>query len=165
MLVPQLSETLGIMIEETPNFWVLNPFTEQVVMNPEPLDDINNFSPELILLWARRTVLYLEIEAFEQEIAKFDKIQKNDPDKVTEEMREKINEYRTAVVAAEEELEVVKEKYDIIQDQLSKQERNEFAERYKNKESEEPIPAESWDVDADQDMAGESEANTQNEEL
>ena len=65
MLVPQLSDTLGIMIEETPNFWVLNPFTEQVVMNPEPLDDINNFSPELILLWARRTVLYLEIEAFE----------------------------------------------------------------------------------------------------
>ena len=74
MLVPQLSDTLGIMIEETPNFWVLNPFTEQVVMNPEPLDDINNFSPELILLWARRTVLYLEIEAFEMEIAKFDKI-------------------------------------------------------------------------------------------
>ena len=165
MLVPQLSETLGIMIEETPNFWVLNPFTEQVVMNPEPLDDINNFSPELILLWARRTVLYLEIEAFEQEIAKFDKIQKNDPDKVTEEMREKIDEYRTAVVAAEEELEVVKEKYDLIQDQLSKQERNEFAERYKTIESEEPIPAESWDVEADQDKAGESEANTQNEEL
>ena len=165
MLVPQLSETLGIMIEETPNFWVLNPFTEQVVMNPEPLDDINNFSPELILLWARRTVLYLEIEAFEQEIAKFDKIQKNDPDKVTEEMREKIDEYRTAVVAAEEELEVVKEKYDLIQDQLSKQERNEFAERYKTIESEEPISAESWDVEADRDKAGESEANTQNEEL
>ena len=30
-------------------------------------------------------------------------------------MREKIDEYRTAVVAAEEELEVVKEKYDTIQ--------------------------------------------------
>ena len=35
-------------------------------------------------------------------------------------MREKIDEYRTAVVAAQEELEVVKEKYDHIQDQLSK---------------------------------------------
>ena len=61
------------------------------------------------------------------EIVKFEKIEKNDPDKVTEEMREKIEEYRTAIVAAQEELEVVKEKYDLIELQLSKEENNEFA--------------------------------------
>lgn len=74
-------------------------------------------------------------------------------------MREKIDEYRTAVVAAEEELEIVKEKYDTIQLKLSEQETNEFAERYKSKDSEEPVPEESWDE------AGENEATTQNEEL
>ena len=61
------------------------------------------------------------------EIVKFEKIEKNEPDKVTEEMREKIEEYRTAIVAAQEELEVVKEKYDLIELQLSKEENNEFA--------------------------------------
>ena len=35
---------------------------------PEAIDDVTKFSPELILLWARRTVLYLEVELWEKDI-------------------------------------------------------------------------------------------------
>jgi len=44
--------------------------TEQVVPFPDPIDDIQKLSPDYILLWARRTVLYIEIEYFEEEITK-----------------------------------------------------------------------------------------------
>jgi len=68
MLVPQLSSLIEAKKEELPNFFVLHPLTEQVVPYPRPLDDVKTFSPELILLWARRTILYLEVEQFELEI-------------------------------------------------------------------------------------------------
>ena len=56
---------------------MLHPLTDAVVPYPHPLVDVNNFSPELILLWARRTVLYLEIELFEGEIADFERRKEN----------------------------------------------------------------------------------------
>ena len=69
MVVPQLSSMIEVSKEDLPNFFVLHPLTEQVVPYGEPLNDVANFSPELILLWARRTVLYLEIEHFELHVA------------------------------------------------------------------------------------------------
>lgn len=52
---------------ELPNFYVLNPMTDSVVPYPGELDDLTKVSPELILLWARRTVLYLELEYMQKE--------------------------------------------------------------------------------------------------
>ena len=59
---------LGITKDELPNFFIIHPLSDQVVPYPETLDKPEDFSPEMILLWARRTVLYLEIEMFEKEI-------------------------------------------------------------------------------------------------
>ena len=43
-----------------------------MIAYPDPLDDPEAVTPEVILLWARRTILYLEIEMFEKEIAAYD---------------------------------------------------------------------------------------------
>ena len=69
MLVPELSTMMDVKSEELPQFFVLHPITDQVVPYPESLEDPTKFSPDLVLLWGRRTVLYLDIEHFEQELA------------------------------------------------------------------------------------------------
>ena len=35
-------------------------------MYPDRLDDVNNFSPELIIAWAQKQVIMLEIESIEE---------------------------------------------------------------------------------------------------
>ena len=47
---------------------MLHPMTDQLVQYPDPLDDIQNFSPELILTWARAVALSFELEKFAQDI-------------------------------------------------------------------------------------------------
>ena len=83
MVVPQLSGIIAAEKSETPNFFVLNPLTDQVVPFPEKLDDVKNFSPDLMLLWARRTILYLEIEFLEGQVKAFEDGERNE--KLTEE--------------------------------------------------------------------------------
>ena len=68
MLVPQLSEVLEIDAKDTPNFWVFNPAVDRLVKYPVPLTNINDFSPEVIYLWARKSNLELEIETFKEDI-------------------------------------------------------------------------------------------------
>ena len=43
---------------------------------------MHNFSPELVLLWARRTVLYLELEFFEQQVEILEAKKKQDDGKI-----------------------------------------------------------------------------------
>lgn len=78
LLVPQLSEILNIDVEETPNFWVIHPAVERVLAYPEPLNDINKFSPELIYLWSLKSILELEIDMFKDEIATFESVSKEE---------------------------------------------------------------------------------------
>ena len=78
MIVPQLSEVLGIDIDDTPNFWVFNPAVERLAKYPDPLDDINDFSPELIYLWALKSILELEIDMFKEEIQTFESVLNED---------------------------------------------------------------------------------------
>jgi len=66
MMVPQLSEVIGSDGTGLPNFFVLHPLTGNVVAYPFELEDPNLLSPESVLLWARRTTLYLEVEHFEK---------------------------------------------------------------------------------------------------
>lgn len=68
MEVPQLATILAIEPESLPNYFVLHPVTQQVVPLPKPLDDKKNFSAEGILLWARSTVLSLEIDLWARDV-------------------------------------------------------------------------------------------------
>ena len=47
---------------------MLNPAVERLAKYPEPLTDIDDFSPEVIYLWALKSILELEIETFIEEI-------------------------------------------------------------------------------------------------
>ena len=63
---------LGVEKDKLPNFYVLHSYGSLSMPYPEALDKPENFSPEMILLWARRTVLYLEIELFEHDIKDYE---------------------------------------------------------------------------------------------
>jgi len=52
MLIPSIAYLLDAKKEDVPHFYVLHSFTEQAIPYPTKLDDINNFSPELIIAWA-----------------------------------------------------------------------------------------------------------------
>ena len=66
--VPQLSEILAVEKEELPNYFLVEPLTGSVVPYPDPIEDVRRFTPENVLLWARRTALYLHVELWEAEI-------------------------------------------------------------------------------------------------
>ena len=66
--VPQLSEILAVEKEELPNYFLVEPLTGSVVPYPDPIEDVRRFTPESVLLWARRTALYLHVELWESEI-------------------------------------------------------------------------------------------------
>ena len=62
MLVPQLSDLIDAKYEDLPQFHLLHPLTSQVVAFPDKLDEAANFTPDLLLAWVHRTVLYFELE-------------------------------------------------------------------------------------------------------
>ena len=46
----------------------MHPVTDQTVAFPEPLEDVRNFTPEMILAWARSVVLSFELEHYAEQI-------------------------------------------------------------------------------------------------
>ena len=101
---------MEIKKEELPNFFVIHPYSDQVVPYPEELSEPDDFSPELILLWARRTVLYLEIELFEQDIKLYNAKVLKGEEEVFEWETQKIEQAKASLKAAEEEKAIVMEK-------------------------------------------------------
>ena len=101
---------MEIKKEELPNFFVIHPYSDQVVPYPEELSEPDDFSPELILLWARRTVLYLEIELFEQDIKLYNAKVLKGEEEVFEWETQKIEQAKVSLKAAEEEKAIVMEK-------------------------------------------------------
>jgi hypothetical protein len=57
LLVPSLVEILGLSeTEEIPHLFLYSPNMKHVEAYPEKLDDIKNFSPELVMTWAEMIV-------------------------------------------------------------------------------------------------------------
>ena len=63
--ITQLSELMQIKKDILPQFFVIHTRTGKSVAYPYPLEHPLDASPEMILLWSRRTVLYIEIESFD----------------------------------------------------------------------------------------------------
>lgn len=101
---------MEIKKEELPNFFVIHPYSDQVVPYPEELTEPDDFSPELILLWARRTVLYLEIELFENDIKVYNEKVHRAEEEVFDWETQKIEQAKISLKAAEEEKAIVIEK-------------------------------------------------------
>ena len=81
MLVPSLGETLGLTEADLPKLIVFSPLSDKVMVYPEEAFTIEQVSPELIWLWARRDTLAHEIQAFQ---AKLDDMEKEGEEGVAE---------------------------------------------------------------------------------
>ena len=62
MLIPSLAYLLDAKKEDIPHIYVLHSMTEKAIPYPTKLDDINNFSPELVMAWAEKAVYSAEID-------------------------------------------------------------------------------------------------------
>ena len=87
-----------------------------MVPYPGHLSEVHKFSPELILLWARRTILYLEIEHFEGQIKANEGLK---DDKNPEETTKKIAAFKEALELAKAEQKIVMEKFDSIEAKIA----------------------------------------------
>ena len=65
---------------------------DKAVAYPEKLE-LEKMSPELLMVWAKRTTLQMEIEAFSEGIANADKKEDDDESKITPEKRQQMEEY------------------------------------------------------------------------
>lgn len=74
---------------------------------PDPLNDADSVTAEVVLLWARRTILKHEIELFEADIEAYDEKVKKGEEEVTADETEKYEQAKNAVKAAKEEKAVV----------------------------------------------------------
>ena len=82
---------------------------------PYALDHPLDASPEMILLWSRRTILYLEIESFDDIYKQLD-----DNKEMTDQDKEQYRKEMTKVQeGAQEELEVVIKKFDEIKEMVA----------------------------------------------
>lgn len=111
MLVPSLTEMLGVELEELPAFFVIHSFSDKVVKYEDPLDDPLTISAQGILLWGRRTILYIEEELFQNDIDEYEK-KKADGETIEDGQEEKIEQARKSLAAAQGEREVVQELID-----------------------------------------------------
>ena len=57
-----MANFLGATKEDLPHLYLFHSGTEKVIPYPSKLDDINNFSPELVMAWAEKTNLSIEVD-------------------------------------------------------------------------------------------------------
>ena len=77
--MPQLSSILDVQKEDLPNFFIVHPLSDRVVPMPDALTNKEDFSSEVIMLWAIRQAHNLDIELFEYNIALYDeKVEKGE---------------------------------------------------------------------------------------
>ena len=62
MYVHPIADILKAAKEDAPQFYLIHPTSYQAIPYPEKLDDIQKFSPDLIMVWAELTVISLEVE-------------------------------------------------------------------------------------------------------
>ena len=58
--VPALANLLGARNADIPHIYMHHPGTGQTIPYPEPLNDVNKFSPELLTYWANKVVIEIE---------------------------------------------------------------------------------------------------------
>ena len=79
ILMPQLSSILDVQKDDLPNFFIVHPLSDRVVPMPDTLTNPEDFSSEVIMLWAIRQAHNLDIELFEYNISLYDeKVEKGE---------------------------------------------------------------------------------------
>lgn len=90
-----------------PRLFIVHPAHGTAVEYPKLLEDPLDFAPELLLLWARRTILYQDVKQLKN---KLNELNESYEEEKTEEAKKIAEIYKKA----KEELKVVKEKHDYM---------------------------------------------------
>lgn len=59
---------MNVKKEDLPWIYLAHGQTNQIVPYPHPLDNPDSLSPELLILWARRTSILLELPVIESRL-------------------------------------------------------------------------------------------------
>lgn len=65
---PSLAGILDAKKDEIPHIYLLHSYSGRSIMYPEMLEEVNNFSPELIMAWAQLSVLEIELEGYRADL-------------------------------------------------------------------------------------------------
>ena len=60
--IQPLASLLKAEQSDIPHLYLIHGATGKAIMYPTKLDDVNNFSPELILAWAHSSIIETELE-------------------------------------------------------------------------------------------------------
>ena len=66
--VPALTYLLDANEEDVPHIYLLHSMSESAVMYPEKLDDVNKFTPELIMAWAEKAAIEIDLANYKEQI-------------------------------------------------------------------------------------------------
>ena len=70
--VPMLRDVLKLKNKEKlPILLLYHPTSKKAIVYPEPLDDMDKVSPELVMIWAKHEVMMKEIELLEQRLKEY----------------------------------------------------------------------------------------------
>ena len=64
--VPAITYLLDASEEDVPHIYLLHSMSESAVMYPEKLDDVNKFSPELIMAWADKAAVEIDLANYKE---------------------------------------------------------------------------------------------------
>ena len=94
MRVPPLRKYLKVNDkDELPQLFLYHPTSNTAMKYPEPLEDVEKVSPELVMTWAKSEVLKIEIEMLERRIRDFDDPEVPAENKLTEEQKPRAEEH------------------------------------------------------------------------
>ena len=88
MRVPPLKKYLKVESrDELPQLFLYHPTSNTAMKYPEPLEDIEKVSPELVMTWAKSEVLKIEVEMLEKRLKEMDDPEVPAENKLTEEQK------------------------------------------------------------------------------
>ena len=104
--VPKLRNVIGVKEKsELPNLFLYHPTSQRAMPYPEPLDDMDKVSPELVMLWAKAEVLKIEVELLEKRLKEYDDDSIDAESKLTEEQKPKVEMHLSSMKPAILEIE------------------------------------------------------------
>ena len=133
MVIPSMAGLLGAKKEDVPQLYVLNSWAGKAMPYPEKLDDVKNFSVELILAWAEATYVQIQADSLSEQYGALDK-EKVPEEAQTEEEKQEWIQWREAELGhlaemlAETERELPEAKKKLEEAKAALKVKNDFAD-------------------------------------
>ena len=80
--IQPLASLIGADLKDLPHLYLIHGMSGKAIMYPTKLDDVNNFSPKLIMAWAHSEIIKVELDLNKQHQNYLDEAIKAGPQKV-----------------------------------------------------------------------------------